>query len=120
MGKTPAVPFVFVGYDIVIPGSGNRGFSFSPSSGLFLKLPFAQLVHLRCISRTDLWSLGTVYTLWFAGCNNKMLNTREKEKPCYFLSMASPRSWRFQVTGGGGDLKDFVGFEIFDTWIFGG
>ena len=52
-----------------------------------------------------------------------MLNTREKEKPCYFLSMASPRSWRFQVTGeggGGGDLKDFVGFEIFDTWIFGG
>ena len=28
MGKTPAVPFVFVGYGIVIPGSGDGGFFF--------------------------------------------------------------------------------------------
>ena len=54
-----------------------------------------------------------------------MLNTREKEKPCYFLSMASPRSWRFQVTGeggGGGGFEGFcwvLNFRYLDFWGVG-
>ena len=91
MGKTPAVLFVFVGYGIVIPGSGDRGFLFL---SLFRLVP--EIAICTVISSQVYFENGALES-WYGiysvvRCNNKMLNTREKEKPCYFLSMASPRS----------------------------
>ena len=99
MGKTPAVPFVFVGYGIAIPGSGDGGF-FS----LFRLVPEIPI-------RTAYFILGVFRELtsgvrvW---CNNKMFQYSWKRKTLLLLIHAL--SQELEISGDGGD---FMWFEIF-------
>ena len=102
---------------MVILGSGDGGFFFLPSSGYFLKFPCPRLFHPRWISRTDLWSLGTVYTLWFGAITKCWIQYSWKGKT--LLLLIHGLSQELEISGDGGDRRILWGLKFSIPGFFG-